>query len=170
MSDGKNRIVCYDLLIEDVTSSAVKYLFEELESESFAKNIKVESFTFPFLYDILLLINFYDIDPSVMAKYKTTMETYHAETIKQHLDVIEVVEKIKMTISSQTYPDLDTLAKKSEDAILAKLTHGENKPNSWSSNHIPTRNLQIIADMLSENEDRLDVVVNLLMKLKHHFQ
>ena len=164
---GNEEMIVYKLLIEEVNSSAVKYLFEDLESESYALNVKIEGFNLSLLYDILLLIDFYNIDLSVLEKYKTAIENYQARTMKQHLDVIEVVDKINATNSGirLRYPGINTFFLESLDALYEELTR-----KCPCDEYIPVKNLKIVAEMLSQNEDRLDVVASLFKKLKCRFE
>jgi len=194
-NDGEETIVSYRLQIQDVRSSAVKYLFEDLENDSKESYVKslVKEFDFPLLYDILNLIDFYDIDQSVLEKYKVAMEGYKPQTRKQNLDVIQVVEKIReKEVLNPCLRDLsDKAVKAVQDEFLTKMMFHHKAEEYTSKSHrgrsrskrvegkysncnsflgdvayIPFENLKLVADIMSENKDRLDVVATLFNKMK----
>ena len=109
------------------------------------------------LYDILILVDFYIIDARVLEKYKTAMENYHAETMKQHLDVIQVVENIKKNNILQSNSEIKSLSQNSVQEMRNRLREG--------CGDSPFSNLKIIANLMSENEDRLEVVATLFKQM-----
>ena len=171
MSNGEDRVTIYNLLIENVKSTAVKYLFEDLQSEFEQSFIKC--YDFPLLYDILRLIGFYHMDSTLYLRYISLMANYTAITVSQHLDVMEITEKIQGDpfFQGNTEAFINLSARSVEAMRRHFLTNEKNVSAKGSySTYIPYGNLRYVADLLTENEQRLHVVVGLFKQLRYDFQ
>ena len=123
--------------------------------ESDSEESLLISFDYQILFDILQLIDFYDFNPTVLALYKTVIDGYKVDTMKQHLDIFEVAEKIRAKNSFQSYQDLDRLTAKICDSIEQKLCYTDYARQSF----------KMVAEMMAENEDRLQLFSTLFQKI-----
>jgi len=188
LTNGKEKVVYYNLLIQDVQCAAVKYLFAQLENE--CHDSLIEHYDFTLLYDILRIIDFYDMNQSLFDKYKNVMKNYKAESVNQHIDVFEVVEKMRMKNCFGGRANFNNLSEKSLQFIRKKLKDGKMEVRRESkmqmviddddememermcfpfeerfNQYVPYQNFKILADIISENKHRVDVVDSLFKKL-----
>jgi len=189
LTNGKEKVVYYNLLIQDVQCSAVKYLFAQLEND--IDDPMIEHYDFTLLYDILRIIDFYDMSGNLFDKYTKTMKSYKADNVNQHIDVFEVVEKMKMKNCFGGRANFNDLSRKSLQFIRKKLKEGKmevkNEPKIQMvidedddememermcfpfeerfNQYVPYQNFKILADIVSDNKHRIDVVDTLFKKL-----
>lgn len=147
MSNGQEKIVVYHLLIEDIESAAVKYLFEDLEVQGshLRHDTLTQQLNYLVIVDILRLIDFYMIE-TMFPKYKDLMKNYKPTTLNQHLDVYEGLNKAK---------------------LIGSMLVDTNAIEEASLNYLSTNleNRICLKNFVLENQHRSEVVFKMLDKL-----
>ena len=95
------------------------------------------------------------------------MEKYRALTVNEHLDVIEMVEKVQVYDFFQTnLAKIKLLSANSVEELRLILLSGQKFDQDYRDFVIPLGNLKTVVHILAGNEERLDMVVDVLKQMK----